>query len=57
MISPALHKSALKNIYNNQYIGFIYVGKDSQEFRVIFDTGSNWLWIPNTNCSGCSKEL
>ena len=31
----------------------MYFGDDLQPFDIIFDTGSNVLWIPVANCSGC----
>jgi hypothetical protein len=40
--------------YNNvQYYGKIYVGSNKQIFSVIFDTGSNLLWLSSKDCTSC----
>ncbi|RIB20402.1 aspartic peptidase domain-containing protein, partial [Gigaspora rosea] len=36
------------------YYTSIIVG--NQEFRVLLDTGSSNLWIPNSNCTSCQNE-
>ena len=43
----------LENLFNLQYIGTIYLGKDKQPFKVLFDTGSNWIWVPQHDCTNC----
>ena len=43
----------LKNFYNIQYFGSLYLGENRQKTTVIFDTGSNILWVPSSNCSHC----
>uniref|UniRef100_A0AAV1U098 Peptidase A1 domain-containing protein n=1 Tax=Peronospora matthiolae TaxID=2874970 RepID=A0AAV1U098_9STRA len=44
----------LENFDQMQFIGSIDVGSPPQRFRVIFDTGSSDLWLPETNCIACA---
>ena len=41
------------NYFNIQYYGSIFIGDKYSKFNVIFDTGSNFLWIPSKNCYNC----
>ena len=43
----------LYNFQNVQYFGYLFVGSDKQKFSVIFDTGSNLLWLPSIDCGSC----
>jgi hypothetical protein len=44
----------LKDYYDVEYVGTIKCGTPSQEYYVIYDTGSSDLWLPSIECSTCS---
>ena len=43
----------LSNRRDVQYYGEIFVGTPKKKMTVIFDSGSNRLWVPSSQCSTC----
>ena len=37
----------LDNFSDAQYYSTLYLGSNQDEFTFIFDTGSEWLWVPS----------
>ena len=46
----------LTNRHDVQYFGDIYIGVPKKKLTVIFDTGSNILWIPSSKCDTCRQN-
>ncbi|TMW63988.1 hypothetical protein Poli38472_014693 [Pythium oligandrum] len=44
----------LDNYDQMQFYGSVSVGTPPQEFRVIFDTGSSDVWLPDVACATCA---
>ena len=43
----------LNNYLDLTYYGPLKIGSRREEFNLMFDTGSDWLWIPDQNDEGC----
>jgi hypothetical protein len=46
----------LYDFYNIQIYSNIYFGSNKQEFPLIFDTGSAWVWVGTDLCDTCANE-
>jgi len=54
--AQGVYQERLVNGFNTYY-GHVAIGKPSKLFKVVFDTGSNVLWVPDVACTGhgCKK--
>ena len=43
----------LRDFYDVQIFARIFIGSNQQPFDMIFDTGSNWLWVMSEECGNC----
>ena len=43
----------LTDLQDVQIFATIYIGSNQQPFEMIFDTGSNWLWVDSDECLNC----
>ena len=43
----------LRDFHDLQLFAQIYIGSEKQPFDMIFDTGSNYLWVMSSSCRNC----
>ena len=48
-------EKTLHDFFDIQIYANIYVGSDKQEFPLIFDTGSAWVWVGTDLCDTCAN--
>lgn len=47
-------QTPLKNHYENMiYTGPVFMGSESAELQVVYDTGSDWLTVESSTCRSC----
>ncbi|EAR92256.1 eukaryotic aspartyl protease (macronuclear) [Tetrahymena thermophila SB210] len=46
----------LINLEDDIYLGQIQVGLSQDTFEVVFDTGSNFFWVPSKSCETCIQS-
>ncbi|EAR84880.3 eukaryotic aspartyl protease (macronuclear) [Tetrahymena thermophila SB210] len=44
---------SLENYFQMKYFGTIYVGKNQQKMKMLFDSGSDTMWIGSKTCNTC----
>ena len=42
-------------MYDIQIHAKIFIGSQREEFNLIFDSGSAWVWVGSENCSNCAR--
>jgi len=56
-VKPTFIHQTLENFENVQYSGEMVIGSQNQTFKVLFDTGSDMLWLPAKSCKGCPRDV
>ena len=47
----------LTDLQDVQIVATVYIGSNQQPFEMIFDTGSNWLWVDSDQCANCPHGM
>ena len=53
---PDYIEKELLDFFDIQIYSKIYLGSDKQEFDMIFDTGSSWVWVQHDLCKTCANK-
>lgn len=43
----------LTNYHDLQYYGTLLLGSEKKPFKIVFDTGSQWMFLPSPQCDSC----
>lgn len=46
----------LQDFFDIQIFSTVYFGSNLEPHRLIFDTGSSWLWVQSSYCDSCTAE-
>lgn len=57
MVADRIIEKKLHDFHDVQIFTTIYIGENKQAFEMIFDTGSNWLWIDSRKCQNCPENV
>ncbi|KAL4436234.1 hypothetical protein ABPG74_015825 [Tetrahymena malaccensis] len=44
---------SLENYFQMKYFGYIYVGQNQQKMKMLFDSGSDTMWVGSKTCNTC----
>jgi hypothetical protein len=47
---PKFYRARIANNANTQYFGRVAIGSPPHNFKVVYDTGSSVLWVPDAAC-------
>jgi hypothetical protein len=47
----------LETYDNIHYTGRVSIGSPPQDFYMVFDLTTNWIWVPGTECSSCQDLM
>lgn len=53
---PDYIEKDLLDFFDIQIYSKIYLGSNKQEFMMIFDTGSSWVWVQHDLCRTCANK-
>jgi hypothetical protein len=52
-----MYEQSVTNTQNIWYKGIITLGNPPQSFELMFDTGSNLLWVPGAGCTSSGPAV